>query len=166
MGKLAQTDEQLAKIIVDNCETQKVSQRALAEKLGIHAGTLCQIISGKNKGREGVPAAMEAYRVKLALKPVASLANAGDMRANAIRIIEKKLIEAETNDDTKQLIQFLKPYVDMIRIDKPEAGANININIDNHLSFLVKIILEYVPAERRDEAMNKCDEYRRTIEVN
>lgn len=168
MGRLRQSDEQLAKIIVDNCEIKKpsVSQVDLAKELGIHPGTLSQIIHGKNRGREGIPAAMEAYKSKLASKPKAELVNKEDMRTMVLRILEKKLQEAETSNDTKDIQSWIKPCIDILRIDKPEAGANININIDNHLSFLVKIILEYVPAERRDEAMNKCDEYRRTIEVN
>lgn len=159
MGKLSKyTDAELAKAFVDNCEIKNNSQAELARQIGVSDGRLCMRLRElKANG------AIDAYKKKLAEKPMISLTDSLDEKANAIRLIKKYLLEAENNDDKKALLQFLKPYIDMIKIENPEPGVNINISMEQHLNFLVQLVLDYVPVEKHEEVKAKYEEYKKTV---
>jgi transcriptional regulator with XRE-family HTH domain len=155
-------------MIVDNCELKSppVSQADLARELGIGRAYVNRIISGKV--RAGVKPCMEEYRLKLANKPTATILNTKDKLDGLVQLMDKYIKEADENKDKKELLQFVRQASELLgkmgMIEKP-TGPQVVVNVDQHLSILVKLILDYVPIEKHDEVMAKCDEYLKTIEV-
>ena len=165
MAKLRMTDEQLAKIYVDNCELKVPanSQADLAKELGVSRGYVCTIV--KKLRANGT---IDAYKAKLAAKPKVDLKDTKGRMEGIANLLQEFIDKAQKSGDNKELLAFIKPQIDLLgkmgAFDKPNAPI-VNINLDQHLGFIIQMVMEYVPVEKHDEVKAKYEEYKKTIEV-